>query len=200
MKIFNIIAIVFICQSTFALTGIVKSKILGDKSVKLDLSSAGAMLVPVTASVSIDHDTQDLTCEQYLLFEGAAQSVFTMGGVRTQESLDFIVSVTANPIASESECIAKATDSKTNLSIYLRRVLNPQFVISQSHENDQETQTILVLSSANNFVTADLAKATFGLYSLKNIQFPKSLIMNFSVIKTSPGAISYLEHGTLTFN
>lgn len=199
MKNLNALLVILLAQPLFALTGVVESKVLGTKTVHLDLAAVRVIPAAVSVEVTADHDSQDLSCSQFLLFPNMAQALLSMEGQTAQQSMSLIVSVSNERITDQSECKTANVPLTGPTAASLVKVLDSQFLISQNHEGDVLTQTYLVLASASQVLTVDLANVTETHYTLKNLKLNSAIPMNFYVIKTSQASVSYLEHGTVTF-
>ena len=182
-------------QAAFALTGVVNSQVAGEKEVLIEFAAIKALPSAVVAEVHVDHDTQDMTCRQLLRFPSLAQALISIGGVKTQENVNVVVYLSSEKITAEHECVVSSFIPQKSVAVYLERSLNPSIVISQRHINDVLTPTLLVLSGPANIISADLVSVGATHYTLNNINLPIELKMNFSVVETSAGSVSYLEHG-----
>lgn len=182
-------------QSVFALTGVIQSKIVGEKEVFLDFAAVRVLPSSISAEVSIDNDTQDMTCIQYLRFPSFAQALFIINGVRIQENMNAIVYLSSEKITERDLCKAKSVESKNLVAVTLEKVLNPSIVVSQRHVDDVLTPTILAFSGPASFISARLERVGPTHYTLKNIELPTELTLNFSVFTASQASVSYLEHG-----
>ena len=198
MKIAVLYFTILITQAAFALTGVIESKVAGEKEVSLEFAAVKAMASAITADVHVDHDSQDMTCNLYVRFPSFAQAVFTIDGIKVQENLNVIVYLSSERINSSEECVVVAAPAKKSVAVYLERAFNPGITISQRYVNDVLHKTVLVLDGPSNIISADLSKVGASHYTLSNVKLPTEVILNFAVAETGPGSISYLEHGQVT--
>lgn len=189
-----------ISHSAFALSGVIESKILGSKNLSIEFSAVKAVPVEMQVEVLTDNDTQDKTCVNSLNFRNIAQAIYTLSGVRTQESLDITHDVSDESVSSESECVKVATGNMSQLPLFLQKGGYPQFVVSQRHTENGLVQRLLLLSIPRQIGIADLLKVTPEFYTLQNIELVSKITVNYSVVDVQDASWSYLEHGTVVLN
>lgn len=184
-------------QAAFALTGVVESKTIGSKVITVDFTAIKALPVEISADVTIDRDTQEMSCLQYLKFPNLAQALINMHGLRMQENIDGLVYLSSVKIEKSADCVATSVNDQNLMTVRFVNVLEPQIVVSQRHINDILTPTTLSLSGPPTFVSASLENVGPTHYVLKNIHLPTTFTMDFSVFESSEASVSYLEHGQI---
>lgn len=192
-----IISVLLASQSAFALSGVIESKFVGEKTVTVDFTAVKSSPVQMSTEVLLDMDTMDKSCQNSLEFKNVLKGSYSVAGVEIQEGMDVSHIVSMNYIQNDNECSKAETMAQALIPVYLAKGGFIQITLSQKHVNSQLVETRLFVNLPRTVGMAEVAKLNSDSYVLTNFQFDSEITANFSVVEVSGSSWSYLEHGTV---
>ncbi len=199
MKMYAILLLVT-SQSAFALTGVIESKVLGNKTISVDYAAVRVIPVSMTTEIVVDHDSQEESCQNSLVFQNVAQAIYQLENIKVQESQTLLAGQNMFRMEPGQACVAPSKLHNTN-QLYLARGGYPEFLISEEIVNGETKQLMVLLSLPRQIADGKIVESTSGMYTIKKLVFGRqAMTVNFSVVEVTAShrsaSTSYLEHGS----